>query len=51
LAVLGVYLFGPPLFQGDRQNDELEVEMGNENLDSNTALLEQQNAGEPSQRW
>ena len=50
LAVLGVYLFGPPLFQGDRRDEEPEVETGNEDQDPSIALLEQQHAVESSQR-
>jgi hypothetical protein len=48
LVARGIYLFGPPLFQGDRRDEEPEVQTGNKDRDPNTALLAQQYTVESS---
>lgn len=50
MVVLGIYLFGPPLFAGELRDEAPNDEAGNENLEANRNLVERRERTGPSER-
>lgn len=50
MVVLGIYLFGPPLFAGELRDEEPNDKGGNEKLEANRDLVERRERTGPSER-